>query len=88
MIDSLKDKFMLPLIYAAAVILAAIIAIFMFFSVSPAWLRLMPVIMTAAGFIGGFALSFIPAFGKHKIIPIACITVSAVVTGVLIAVLV
>ena len=87
MIDSLKDKFFLPLIYAAAVVLAAVIAIFMFFGISPSWLRFLPVILTAAGFIGGFALSFIPAFSKHKIIPIACITVSAVITGIIIAVL-
>ncbi|MCR4776847.1 MAG: hypothetical protein K5869_10785 [Saccharofermentans sp.] len=87
MLDSLKEKLMLPLIYAAAVITVASVAIFVFFSVSPSWLRFLPLILAAAGFAGGFALSFVPVFKDHKIIPVICISVAAVLTGVLIAVL-
>ena len=78
MLDSLKDKFLLPLIYAAAVIFAAIIAMFLFFNVSPAWLRFLPVILMSAGFVGGFALSFVPIFKGRKFIPVVLITVAAV----------
>ncbi|MBR3082821.1 MAG: hypothetical protein IKH06_08220 [Clostridiales bacterium] len=87
MLDSLKDKFLLPLIYAAAVIFAAIIAMFLFFNVSPAWLRFLPVILMSAGFVGGFALSFVPIFKGRKFIPVVLITVAAVLTGIVIVVL-
>lgn len=87
MLDSLKDKFLLPLIYAAAVIFAAIIAMFLFFNVSPAWLRFLPVILMLAGFVGGFALSFVPIFKGRKFIPVVLITVAAVLTGIVIVVL-
>ena len=86
MLDSVKDKIMLPLIYAAAVIAAAVICIFLFFSVSPAWLRFLPFILIGCGFFGGFALSFVPVFKKHAFIPVICIAVAAVITGVIIAV--
>ena len=87
MLDSLKDKLLLPLIYAVAVITVAVISIFMFFGVSPAWLRFFPFILITFGFIGGFALSFVPVFKKIKFLPAVCITVAAVLTGVLIVVL-
>jgi hypothetical protein len=87
MLDSLKDKFLLPLIYAAAVIFAAIIAMFLFFNVSPAWLRFLPVILMSAGFVGGFALLFVPIFKGRKFIPVVLITVAAVLTGIVIVVL-
>lgn len=87
MLDSIKDKIMLPLIYAATVISVAVICMFLFFSVSPSWLRYLPFILIGAGFAGGFALSLVPAFKGHKSIPVICITVAAVLTGVLIAVL-
>ena len=87
MLDSIKDKILLPLIYAAAIISAAIIGMFMFFGVSPAWLRFFPYILIAFGFFGGFALSFVPVFKGRRFIPVICITVAAVLTGILIAVL-
>ena len=86
MLDSFKDKFLLPLIYAAAVLLASIIAMFTFFGVSPAWLRFLPVILTIAGFVGGFALTFVPVFKKLKFIPVIIVTLSAVLTGIVIVV--
>ena len=87
MLDSIKDKILLPMIYAAAVIIVAAICIFLFFGISPSWLRFLPLILAGLGFVGGFALSFIPVFNKHKVMPVICITVAAVVTGVIIAVL-
>jgi hypothetical protein len=87
MLDLIKDKILLPLIYAAAIISAAIIGIFMFFSVSPVWLRFFPYILIAFGFFGGFALSFVPLFKGRKFLPVICVTVAAVLTGILIAVL-
>jgi hypothetical protein len=87
MLDLIKDKILLPLIYAAAIISAAIIGIFMVFSVSPVWLRFFPYILIAFGFFGGFALSFVPVFKGRKFLPVICVTVAAVLTGILIAVL-
>ena len=87
MLDLIKVKILLPLIYAAAIISAAIIGIFMVFSVSPVWLRFFPYILIAFGFFGGFALSFVPVFKGRKFLPVICVTVAAVLTGILIAVL-
>lgn len=87
MLDSLKDKLMLPLIFAAAVVIAAVLGMFTFFSVSPAWLRFLPYILAAFGFFGGFALSFVPVFKGRKVLPVICIVIAAVLTGVVIAVI-
>ena len=70
MLEEFKDKLMLPLIYAAAVISAAVICMFLFFEV-----------------FGGFALSFVPVFKGRKLIPVICIAVAAVITGIVIAVI-
>lgn len=87
MLEEFKDKLMLPLIYAAAVISAAVICMFLFFEVSPVWLRYLPFILIACGFFGGFALSFVPVFKGRKLIPVICIAVAAVITGIVIAVI-
>lgn len=86
MLDSVKDKILLPLIYAAAIISAAVICIFLFFSVSPSWLRFIPFILIGCGFFGGFALSFVPVFKNHKFIPVILIALAAIITGIIIAV--
>ena len=87
MFESLKEKLILPLIFAAFVITASIIAVFGFLGINPAWLRLLPVIFLVLGFAGGFALTYVPIFKDRKFIPIAAVAVSAVLTGVIIAIL-
>ena len=87
MLDSVKDKLLLPFIFAASVIAAAVLCMFLFFDVSPSWLRFLPFILAGCGFFGGFALSFVPVFKGRKIIPVICITILAVITGIVIAVL-
>ena len=87
MFDSLKEKLRLPLIFAAAIITAAIVTVFCFLGVKPSWLRYLPLILLGLGFGGGFALTFVPVFKDRKFIPVAAVTVAAVLTGVIIAVL-
>ena len=87
MLDSVKDKILLPLIYAAIVFIVAVIAMFLLFSVSPAWLRFLPYILIAFGFFGGFALSFVPVFKGRKAIPVICVAIAAVLTGIVIAII-
>ena len=87
MFESLKEKMLLPVIFTASVIVAGILGIFLLFSVNPAWLRFFPLIMLVLGFVGGFALSFIPIFKDRKFIPVAAVAVSAVLTGIVIAVI-
>lgn len=87
MLDSIKDKLLLPLIFAGSVLLVAIICLFMFLEISPSWLRLAPLFLAAFGFIGGFALSFVPVFKGRKFVPVVCVTVLAVITGIILAVI-
>ena len=87
MFETVKEKLLLPLIFAAGVIIAGISGLFLFFGVDPAWLRFFPVIMLALGFTGGFALTFIPIFKDRKFIPVAAVAVSAVLTGIVIVVI-
>jgi len=87
MLDSVKDKLLLPLIFAAVVFIAAVITMFTLFSVSPAWLRFLPYILIVFGFFGGFALSFVPVFKGNKVIPVICVTIAAVLTGILIVII-
>ncbi len=88
MLDSVKDKMILPLCYAAAILCIAVVCMFLFFDVSPVWLRFLPGILAFAGIAGGFALSFIPVFKGNKIIPIACSAVLAVITGIVIVIVI
>ena len=87
MLDSVKDKIILPLCYAASIICIAVVCMFLFFGVSPVWLRFLPAILAVAGIAGGFALSFVPFFKRNKIIPVACVAVLAVITGIVIVIL-
>lgn len=84
MLDTIKEKILLPLIYAGAVVFVAIICLFMFLRISPFWLRLLPPILAVSGFVGGFALSFVPVFKGHKYLPVIGVAVLAVITGIII----
>lgn len=87
MLDSIKDKTSLPLIYAGAVLILSFVGMFLFFGITPSWERLLPAILAVSGFAGGFALTFVPIFKNRKFIPVICITVAAVVTGVIVVIL-
>ena len=87
MFETLKEKLLLPAIFAASVIVAGILGIFLFFNANPAWLKFFPLVMLVLGIVGGFALSFIPIFKDRKFIPVAAVAVSAVLTGIVIVVI-
>lgn len=87
MLESIKDKILLPLIFAGAVVFVAIVFLFMSLEISPSWLRMLPLLFAAFGIGGGFALSFVPIFKGHKYIPVICVAVLAVITGIIFAVI-